>query len=507
MVDIQKIFDECMTGKTKGNINARTIYEYAKSPFMIYCKYFAPEDKKDMITEFMKLLFEQGRTHEERYVTETYPDMIPIKYVEPSEGFWKMLEAMRDGVVAIHRVPIFYLKEDLYGEVDILEKNDKARSIFGNYCYVVKEVKLAKNIQNYHRLQAAFYNYILGKIQSYTPPTYFLINRDREELEFEYDEQELLTILQDIREIICGKKMVTPTYGCADWPWYTYCNEEAVRIRDISLVGGIGPSYKEKLVAAGFKTVEDLASASVDHLTRIKRIGTKTGNKFKRNAQALVAGKHIKISNVNFPKKKTEIFLDLEGTGQQVGDEELIAIDYLIGVLIRKDGKERYIPFLAKGLDKEGQMFNEFLAWLGKLEDYIIYHWHNYEKLHLEGLCERYNFDEEIQSKLLESLWDLYKDATSAFAFPTYGYGLKEVATYMGFQWRHKDVDATECIAFYLQYLGDPKKNQDKLQKVIDYNEDDCKATMIVKNWLQANSAITSPPKLLKLDSTYLAEK
>jgi len=353
---------------------------------------------------------------------------------------------------------------------------------------VVKEIKLAKNIQDYHRLQAAFYNYMLGKIQGYTPPTYFLINRDREELEFEHDEQELLAVLQDVREIICGKKVVTPTYGCADWPWQTYCNEEAIRIRDISLVGGVGPSYKEKLVAAGFKTAEDLAGAPVDHLTRIERIGTKTAKKFKRNAQALVAGTHIKIGDVSFPKKKTEIFLDLEGTGQQVGDEELIAMDYLIGVLIRKDGKEKYIPFLAKGLDKEGQMFGEFLTWLGKREDYIIYHWHHYEKLHLKGLCERYGVDEEIQSRLLDNLWNLHKDATYAFAFPTYGYGLKEVAKYMGFQWRHGDVDATECIAFYLQYLDDPKKNKDKLQKVIDYNEDDCRATMLVKDWLEANS-------------------
>jgi len=117
MVDIKKIFDECMAGKTKGNITARTVYEYVKSPFMIYCDYFTPEDQKDPITEFMKLLFEQGRSHEDKYVTDTYPEMIPIKYVTRSEGFWKALEAMRDGIAAMHRMPIFYLKEDLYGEV------------------------------------------------------------------------------------------------------------------------------------------------------------------------------------------------------------------------------------------------------------------------------------------------------------------------------------------------------------------------------------------------------
>ena len=488
MVDIQKIFDGCMAGKTEGKITARTVYEYVVSPFMIYCDYFAPEDKKDPITEFMKSLFEQGTNHEDKYVTETYPKMVPIKFATPQEGFWKVLEAMRGGVGAMHRMPIFYLKEDLHGVPDILERNDAARSVFGRYHYIVKEVKLAKNIQDYHRLQAAFYNYVLGKIQGYTPPTFFLINRDKEEKEFEYDERELLTVLQDIRDIISGKKVVTPTYGCADWPWQTYCNEEAIRIGDISLVSGVGPSHKERLVASGFRTAKDLANASPNRLTQIERIGAKTAEKFKRNAQALTTGKHIKIGGVNFPKKKTEIFLDLEGTGQQLGDEELIAMDYLIGVLARKNSKEEYIPFLAKGLDKEGQMFAEFLKWLGKQEDYIIYHWHHYESTHLKALCERYGVDEGIQSKLFNNLRNLYKDATSAFAFPTYGYGLKEVAKYMGFQWRHDDVDATESIAFYLQYLDNPKKNRPKLQKVIDYNEDDCRATKTVKDWLEENS-------------------
>jgi uncharacterized protein len=235
-------------------------------------------------------------------------------------------------------------------------------------------------------------------------------------------------------------------------------------------------------------------------LTQIERIGAKTAEKFRRNAQALATGKHIKIGGVSFPKKKTEIFLDLEGTGQQLGDEELIAMDYLIGVLVRKNGKEEYIPFLAKGLDKEGPMFAEFLKWLSKHEDCIIYHWHHYEKIHIKGLCERHGVGESVQNMLLKNMRNLYADAASAFAFPTYGYGLKEVAKYMGFRWRHEDVDATESIAFYLQYLDDPKKNKEKLQKVIDYNEDDCRATMIVKDWLEENSGNTQEglPKFVR---------
>jgi predicted RecB family nuclease len=74
----------------------------------------------------------------------------------------------------------------------------------------------------------------------------------------------------------------------------------------------------------------------------------------------------------------------------------------------------------------------------------------------------------------LRSCWidynrDLYKDAVSCFAFPTYGNGLKEIAKFMGYGWRHKDVNAMESIAIYFQYVKDPENNAKQLQKVIDY--------------------------------------
>jgi len=36
--------------------------------------------------------------------------------------------------------------------------------------------------------------------------------------------------------------------------------------------------------------------------------------------------------------------------------------------------------------------------------------------------------------------------------------------------------------------VQDPKKHKDKIQKVIDYNEDDCRATMVIKDWLSSES-------------------
>ncbi|MBA7601191.1 hypothetical protein ES703_08258 [subsurface metagenome] len=484
---LNELYSKCSGSTTEDKITARTIYNYCVSPCMVHCEKFVPEDKKDRITQYVELLFDQGTMHETQVIETVYPGTEKVEYKTEEEGFKMLLEGMNEGIMTICGLPAFYLPEGLVGRFDVVERMDTEPSIFGNYHYIVKEIKLAKNIQKHHRYQAAFYNYMLGKIQGYTPRVFYMINRDLEEFEIPYDEDELLAMLGDIREIFNGKE-VSPTYGACEWPWKTYNNEEAIRRRDISLVSGIGPSFKKKLIEIGFSTFDNLSKTQPEDLVKIKGIGEKTSVKFSLGSRALVTGKHFRIDVCKFPQKRTEIFLDLEGTGELIGDEELIAIDYLIGVLTRRDKKEEYIPFFAQQLDGEMEMFSQFIKWLQNQDDFVIYHWHHYERTHLQTLAERYGLEDRIHQQIFDNLRDVRKDATSCFIFPTYGNGLKEIAGFMGYKWKHPDVDATESIALYFQYLEQPDRNKDKIQKVIDYNEDDCRATMVVKDWLESNS-------------------
>ena len=83
---------------------------------------------------------------------------------------------------------------------------------------------------------------------------------------------------------------------------------------------------------------------------------------------------------------------------------------------------------------------------------------------------------------------DLHKVGTRAFVFPTYSNGLKDIADYLGFKWRHNDINALDAIAYYFKYQKDPKDWRNKMQAIVDYNEDDCVATRLVKDWLQERS-------------------
>jgi len=486
--NVNSIFSKCLTTSTVESLTARMVARYITSPFAIHCDKFVSEKEKDSPSKYQQLLFERGNEHETQTIKTKYPEMIPIPFTTREEGFKLALESMALGSNVMHGMPIFYLPEGLLGMVDVLEKSNSSGSIFGKHHYIIKEIKLAKNINDDHIIQGAFYNYLLGKIQGITPSIFYIINRDGEEISYQYNEYEelLLAAIEGSRKILQGGH-ISPTYGSCTFPWESYCNKLAEETNDISLIAGISLKRKNEFTTHGFKTVNDLVNADIQELTEIKGIGAKTATKFVYSAKAIQSKKPIikDRKSIVFPNNKVEIFLDLEGTDPTMVGEEIIQMDYLIGILVRVDSKEKYIPFVANDLNHEHEMLLEFLDFMKKQKDYVMYHYHHYEKTHLDKMMTKYEIDEKTRRIVFDHMIDVHKVATDSVAFPTYGNGLKQVASFLGFSWRHKDVDATESIALYLDYTANPNANKDKLKLILDYNEDDCVATRIIKDWLE----------------------
>ena len=80
--------------------------------------------------------------------------------------------------------------------------------------------------------------------------------------------------------------------------------------------------------------------------------------------------------------------------------------------------------------------------------------------------------------------------AAGAFAFPTYTNSIKDIAKWLGFKWRHDNVGAMSAIELYLKYAEDLEAGRDGMQLVLDYNEDDCIATRVVKDWLVSQKVV-----------------
>ena len=485
-----EIYQSCTTGPSTGELTAQNVSMYPVSPYSIYCEKFVSASAKDPLNPYRELLQERGMEHETAVLERLYPGCERIPYADTLEGFWLLLNEMERGAEVILGLPLFYLPENMQGRFDILEKRRDQCSVFGPYYYAVKEIKVSKNIREEHILQGAFYTYLLSKIQKYLPEKFFIINRDYEETVYEFKnlESDLMKALQGTQAILDGREVPTPTYNAGEWPWKTYTNHAALKNRDISLVSQVGPKLKEKLSARGFKKVWDLSPSRIHDLKKIPRVGETTAKKLIRSAQAIQKGEIILLdrSALDFPDKPVEIFLDLEGTDQPGDDGDLTQVDYLIGALTCASGIEDYRPFMAWHPEDEEAMFRAFMAFIASRENYVVYHWHHYERWHMKQLADRYGMIAEADAMLFPFMIDLHRMATAAFVFPTYTNGLKDIAAFLGYRWRHDDINALDAIAYYLRFQKNPETYREKLKAVIDYNEDDCRATKIVKDWLQA---------------------
>ena len=490
-----EIYRRCLGGPSKGGLTAQNVSLYHTSPFTIFCETFVSSEKKEPISPYRELLFERGREHERRVIEKAFPSCRRFHYETPEEGFRRLLDEMASGAEVISGPPLFYLPENMQGRIDVLEKRSDHSSVFGNYYYIVTEIKQARRIKKEHILQGAFYTYVLAKIQEHLPGIFKIINHDLKIQEYSFSdyEAELHIAMKGTQAIMDGTERPTATYNAAEWPWERYINHEAIRMRDVSLVGQVGPRTKEKLVSRGFKKIWDVSSACNEALQAIEGISNATARKLILNAKAIMKNEPIPVdpSGLNFPAKSTEIFLDMEGTDEPDLEGATDAVDYLTGVIVRKGGRDEYHPFIAHKMADEGKMFCDFMSFLKKHSDYVIYHWHNYEHWHMKRLAQRHNLVEEADASLLSHMVDLHRIATRAFSFPTYTNGLKDIAAFLGFKWRHGNINALDAIAYYLKYQADPDGYREKIQAVIDYNEDDCRATITIKDWLAGQKNIS----------------
>jgi uncharacterized protein len=71
---------------------------------------------------------------------------------------------------------------------------------------------------------------------------------------------------------------------------------------------------------------------------------------------------------------------------------------------------------------------------------------------------------------------------------PLRGYSLKDVAPWLGFEWGGETQAADDSILEYLTYLESGRQRH--LRNVLQYNEDDCRATAHIYDWLLTLPAV-----------------
>ena len=115
-----------------------------------------------------------------------------------------------------------------------------------------------------------------------------------------------------------------------------------------------------------------------------------------------------------------------------------------------------------------------------------IYHYHSYERTRVARLFDRYPDQSITKVDLMDRFIDLHRVVKSAFVLPVEGYGLKPVSKWLGFKYRNPKSSATQSMLWYRLWLE--QQDRQYLNDSVLYNEDDCRATKLIKDGLASGS-------------------
>lgn len=242
-------------------------------------------------------------------------------------------------------------------------------------------------------------------------------------------------------------------------------------------------------------TVESLANASPAKLKTLPGFDTKVAQHLVLQAQSLVENRPIflpfnnaqetvyknNLTKQSFPAPSSvapvELYFDIEAQSD-------LNLDYLLGVLVvdRQAKIEKFHDLVAERPEDEELIWQQFLDLVWQYPQAPIFHFCSYEVDAVKRLAKLYHTPRERIRPLLERFVDVYQQVTQTVALPVESYALKSIARWLGFEWRDPQANGSQCIYWYDQWLetGD-RTFLDVIQR---YNEDDCRATRHVKDWL-----------------------
>ena len=461
----------------QASLSASEIYKLMSDPFWIWCQLHAPKEEAIGIKDrHLDFVFEKGKIFEESWVQENYPNFVKVIPEYGEKAIDRTVELMMAGVDVIYQ-PFFRSEtEYLKGKGDLLIKDTTHKSNLGDYHYRVEEIKNSKEVKAYHKLQTACYNFMLGSIQGYLPEKITIILKDKKEIvDYKKIEKELKKYVQLWRDIRDEKIIPLPSgIDKTDTPWRDYANKILLQSNDMTLLPGVGKAYRANIQQVfGIKSIDELRGISENALVEL--FDSPIGTSIYNHARAYNSKSYMPINeNPHIDRRKRSLYFDIE-TSDEVSKTDP-PHTYLIGLWDKE--LDKFVYFLGKGKKDEEKIWKDFLDYIGNLKEAYLYHWASYEQGMIDETIKQYPKLAPRLEELKKSCVDLLEVVKSNYYIPVPTYSIKKVAPYLGFNWRQKDVGAFESMVLYWDWLENPE--QKIIDKVLKYNEDDCKAMKFI---------------------------
>jgi len=207
------------------------------------------------------------------------------------------------------------------------------------------------------------------------------------------------------------------------------------------------------------------------------------------------------IDHVVVPRADIEIDVDMENVNEGC---------YLWGTLLNERGASgsvasAFVPFVSWNPDTalgEIEAFLTFWEWFTELRSEAVRRGASFraycysqgaENGQLRRLALRCGVEDEVEDFIQSEQWvDLLPMVRDQLITGLPSMGLKTVAPITGFSWRGPEVGGQMAMVSYIEAMSDPDEavRASAQQWILDYNEDDVRATAALREWLDQSASL-----------------
>ena len=505
------------------------LVRYLASPFASwmdrYHLEFPGRIKPDDETEDQKLIASSGDKHEADVLGKLeseFPGLTAISKDRDSEARISTLKAIES------KAPIIYQARlelgEFAGYADFLFLSSEGT-------YQVWDSKLARAAKPYYAIQLCCYSEMLAALQGGKLPANFgIILGTHEKVQFRVEDyihyyRTVKSAFLKMQGSFSGdlKHRPEPLPRADHGRWASHADAFFAEVDHLVRVAGITVGQMKKLKKAGIVTTTALANysgnpipkfapESLQQLVSQARLQCQTRAAQSKSAEALPVfeilphrGKNGEGAGLALlpPPDPGDVMFDMEGYPLAPG-----GLEYLFGACYF-DGSAQlnFIDWWAHDRDEEKKAFEGFVDWVFKRwtenPKMHIYHYAPYEVSAMRRLSTRHDTrQDEIDTLLKNEVFvDLYHIVRQGLRVGTEDYSIKTIERLYR---KKRTTEVATSIGSVVQYSrwiesGESKEWGDSpiLKAIRDYNEDDCKSTADLLNWLRGLASSNSIPCLV----------
>ena len=457
-------------------------------------------------TPSTELLARKGAEHEAHQL-QLYRDRYGSGLVEfdahPGRSMRELYEAeartvaaMAAGVALIYQATFFDGR--FIGRTDFLRRVERSCERWP-WSYEVVDTKLALSPKPYYLIQLANYSEHVARVQGTSPQQMHVVLGSGAERAFRLDD--FAAYYRNVKARFL-ERMERPDAGtypletghCTVCRWNAQCSAQRSLDDHLSLVANIRREQIRRFEESGIGTMAALAAAS-DEMRPFgmaeKTFATLRAQAALQHRARIDGGYYFELLDRE-PREgfgllphpdEGDVFFDMEGDPLYAPDHGL---EYLFGVY--EPAGDVYVSFWARSDRDEKAAFEAFIDYLIARRERFpamhVYHYAMYEQTALRRLMGKYGTREAQLDSLLrgEAFVDLYAVARQAVRISQPSYSIKKFEPFYGMQ-RSTDVKrGDDSIVMFETWLfsGDDAI----LEDIERYNEDDCRSTFLLRQWL-----------------------